>query len=124
MSFADFRLQSDMFGAFVDIDEAALDNGVGMSKNISIDTKISSAKQILSSDIGDEMVMMDINLGKYFSLKGPSGRVWELIDKETTVQSILETLLEEYDVEAKQCEEELFALLHDMHDANMIAAAD
>jgi|TARA_R110000824_G_scaffold61820_1_gene164069 hypothetical protein len=100
----------------------ALNDGMEMSVNISMETKISSGKQILSSDIGDEMVMMDINLGKYFSLKGPSGRVWELIDKETSVQSIFDILLEEYDVEAEQCQKELFALLHDMHDAEMIVA--
>jgi hypothetical protein len=93
-----------------------------MSKNISMGTKFSSAKQILSSDIGDEMVMMDINRGKYFSMKGPSGRVWELIEKEVTVQAIFDVLLEEYDVEAEQCQQELFALLSDMHDADMIVA--
>ena len=86
--------------------------------------KFSSAKQILSSDIGDEMVMMDINLGKYFSMKGPSGRVWELIEKETTVQAIFDILLDEYDVEAEQCQQELFALLEDMHDAEMIVVED
>jgi len=94
-----------------------------MSLNILMDTKISASKQILSSDIGDEMVMMDINLGKYFSLKGPSGRVWELIGNGTTVQAIFDVLLEEYDVEAEQCQQELLALLKDLHDAEMIVAA-
>jgi len=94
-----------------------------MSLNILMDTKVSASKQILSSDIGDEMVMMDINLGKYFSLKGPSGRVWELIGNGTTVQAIFDVLLEEYDVEAEQCQQELLALLKDLHDAEMIVAA-
>ncbi|WP_447523916.1 PqqD family peptide modification chaperone [Parasphingorhabdus sp. NYA22] len=88
-----------------------------------MDTKFSASEQILSSDIGDEMVMMDINLGKYFSLKGPSGRVWELIGNGTTVQAIFDVLLEEYDVEAEQCQQELLALLKDLHDAEMIVAA-
>lgn len=95
-----------------------------MSLMISMESRVSAAQQILSSDIGDEMVMMDINLGKYFSLKGPSGRVWELIDKDTLVHSIYEKLLQEYDVEAEQCEQELFALLHDMREANMITVSD
>ncbi|CAO1652493.1 PqqD family peptide modification chaperone [Parasphingorhabdus sp. NYA22] len=94
-----------------------------MSLNILMDTKFSASEQILSSDIGDEMVMMDINLGKYFSLKGPSGRVWELIGNGTTVQAIFDVLLEEYDVEAEQCQQELLALLKDLHDAEMIVAA-
>lgn len=87
-----------------------------------MDTKFSASEQILSSDIGDEMVMMDINLGKYFSLKGPSGRVWELIGNGTTVQAIFDVLIEEYDVEAEQCQQELLALLKDLHDAEMIVA--
>jgi hypothetical protein len=93
-----------------------------MSLNILMDTKFSASEQILSSDIGDEMVMMDINLGKYFSLKGPSGRVWELIGNGTTVQAIFDVLIEEYDVEAEQCQQELLALLKDLHDAEMIVA--
>jgi len=93
-----------------------------MSLNILMDTKFSASEQILSSDIGDEMVMMDINLGKYFSLKGPSGRVWELIGNGTTVQAIFDVLIEEYDVEAEQCQQELLALLKDLRDAEMIVA--
>lgn len=95
-----------------------------MPLSISMETKVSAAQQMLSSDIGNELVMMDINLGKYFSLKGPSGRVWELINKDTSVETIYRTLLEEYDVEADQCRQELFALLNDMYDAKMIEIVD
>lgn len=91
-----------------------------MSQPLSMSTKIASSEHILSSDIGDEMVMMSIDEGKYFSLKGPSGRVWGLIEQGTDVQSIHQALVAEYDVDTAQCEKELLDLLNELYDKNLI----
>lgn len=91
-----------------------------MSQTLSMSTKLASSEHILSSDIGDEFVMMSIDDGKYFSLKGPSGRIWELIESGTDIQSIHQTLTTEYDVPAAQCEKELLKLVEQLYDSNLI----
>jgi len=85
-----------------------------------MDTKIIGSDQILSSDLGDEIVMMSIDEGKYFSLRGPAGRVWELLKQPVTPKAMIDILIEEYDVSAEQCEDELIALINDMFDGKLV----
>lgn len=90
------------------------------TENISLDSEIERCKHILASELDDQVVMMDINEGAYFSMKGPSGRIWELTQSTTSVRSIFDKLLDEYDVDADRCRKELLALLDDMLKANLI----
>lgn len=83
-------------------------------------TKIAPSTQILASNIGDEIVMMSIDEGKYFSLKGPSGRLWELLQEGTDIKSIHIALMSEYDVSSQQCEDEIFALINKLLDNRLI----
>lgn len=95
-----------------------------MTDQISMNTKFACSESILSTNIGDEFVMMSLDVGKYFSLKGASGRVWELIQSKRNVEAIHTALVSEYDVAPAQCEEELFALLGEMHDGKMISIVE
>jgi hypothetical protein len=95
-----------------------------MAAIISMKTRFKCADRIISSDIGEEIVMMSIDKGKYYSLKGPSGRVWQLIQDGQSVGSIIQVLLNEYDVQPEQCEEELLSLLRDMRDGSLIEIDD
>jgi hypothetical protein len=91
-----------------------------MATSLSMDTQISASETILSSDLGDEVVMMCINKGKYFSLQGPSGRIWKLLETPRTLGEICDVLLEEYDVAPTDCESELIALVAEMHDQELV----
>lgn len=60
-------------------------------------------KEIISGQIQDEIVMMDIESGEYYNLNPVATRIWELLENELTIDELCQILLKEYDVDEKQC---------------------
>ena len=63
-------------------------------------------KEIITGQIQDEIVMMDIESGEYYSLNSVATRIWELLENEMNMQDLCNALLNEYDVEKEQCHKE------------------
>lgn len=57
----------------------------------------------ISSMLDDELVTMDIEKGKYFSLNPVATQIWELLEQPLGLQELCNLLMEEYDVEPEQC---------------------
>lgn len=52
-----------------------------------------------SSAIDDELVLIDVDTGKFFALKEVGLRIWNLLDDEAALDRIAAQLCDEYDVE-------------------------
>jgi hypothetical protein len=57
----------------------------------------------ISGRLNDELVMMDVDLGKYFSLNPVATRIWDILESPKEIDEICDILLEEYDVDQEQC---------------------
>lgn len=68
----------------------------------------------ISGRLHDELVMMDLDQGKYFSLNPVATRIWDLLDKSKDEDDICSVLLDEYDVEPEQCRKEVGEVLGQM----------
>jgi hypothetical protein len=78
----------------------------------------------ISGRLHDEMVMMDLEQGKYFSLNPVATRIWDLLERELTVAELCALLKEEYEVESRQCFDEVSELLREMARLGLIIAAE
>jgi hypothetical protein len=79
----------------------------------------------VSADLSDEhVVILDLTGGTYYELSGVGARVWSLVQRESSFQSILDTLLDEYSVEPEQCEADLRALVGDMAARGLVRIHD
>jgi PqqD family protein of HPr-rel-A system len=70
--------------------------------------------------LNDELVMMDIEKGKYFSLNPVATRIWDLLEKPLTVDELCQSLTEEYEVEEAECHAEVQELLDEMMKMGLI----
>ena len=61
----------------------------------------------ISGQIDDELVMVDIEKGSYFSLNSVATRIWELLENPLTTDDLCELLVKEYDVSLTQCQAEV-----------------
>ena len=68
----------------------------------------------LSTDDAGDIVILDINKGIYYELYGVGVRFWELIQQPRTIQAIIDTLLDEYEVNAERCQIDIFVLTEDL----------
>ena len=78
---------------------------------MTLDNKIRQSKEIDATELDGEKVMMNLELGKYFALNSVGGRIWDIIENEIQVKDIVETLLKEYKVDKKKCEESVINYL-------------
>ncbi len=56
----------------------------------------------------------------YYGLNPVGTRVWNLVQEPRIVGDIRDTLLDEYEVEAQQCERDLLDLLEKMREQGLI----
>lgn len=87
-----------------------------MEKNL----RVCQSKEIDATDLDGEKVMMNLDLGKYFSLNPVGSRIWELMENEISIEEIIKTLLNEYNVDKQVCEKSVIEYLDKLKNANLI----
>ena len=92
-----------------------------MKTSISKNTVISVAEEQISGDLLDgEVVILNMNDDVYYGLDQVGGNIWNLIQEPKTFGEIIQTLLEEFDVDNQQCSKDMVALLEDMLSKGLI----
>jgi hypothetical protein len=89
-----------------------------------MDIKYIRNNKTLSGRLQDELVMMDIDKGKYFALNPVATRIWDLLENPLTVEELCGCLIEEYDVSYDQCKEEVVELLAEMVKLGVVLERD
>ena len=88
---------------------------------ISINTVVSHRKDIDSTDLNGDIVMMDLEKGKYFSLNSVGSRIWELIEEPIEINKVVDSLLEEYEISRNECEDNVLEFLEKLNTAQIIS---
>lgn len=81
---------------------------------LNIHSVVVAAPQQVSSDLAGETVILNLHDSSYYGLDEVGTRIWALIQTPIRVADIRDALLDEYDVEAAQCEADLLDLLREM----------
>lgn len=76
--------------------------------------------ETISGRLHDELVMMDIQKGKYFSLNQVATQIWDLLEKPTSLDEICNTLMAEYDIKAEQCISNVQSYLNEMQKLGLV----
>lgn len=84
------------------------------------DSVVSVSPRQISSAMGAEQAILQLDSGKYFGLNPVGARVWQLVGEPRKVGEILATLLAEYEVPAERCRADLLAVLRQLLAAGLI----
>lgn len=87
-----------------------------MEKNSSV----SVAESVVSCDLDGEAAILNLKDGVYYGLNPVGARVWKLVQEPATLEEILKTLLEEYDVEEEQCFQDTVELLEELQNKGLV----
>lgn len=74
----------------------------------------------VSGRLHDEMVMMDLDRGKYYALNNVSTRIWDLLGDWRSIDELCAVLTDEYDVSLEQCGKEVSQILEEMQELKLI----
>ena len=95
-----------------------------MRRTVSVGSTVVAAKGQVSSDLGGEVAILDLQGGTYYGLDAVGARIWGLIQQPKNVEEIRNTLLSQYEVDQDRCERDLIALLQRLADEGLIEVRD
>jgi sulfur transfer complex TusBCD TusB component (DsrH family) len=75
---------------------------------------IVAANDVLATEFGDEVVILNLRDGVYYGLEDVGTRIWQLLQQPVSVLAIREALVAEFDVEPARCERDIRLLLTDL----------
>ncbi len=74
---------------------------------MNLDIKYQCDPEIISSKIDNDIVMMSLELGKYYGLNPVGRRIWELFETPQSITDIMRVLIVEYDVSPDDCQKDV-----------------
>ncbi|TNE55630.1 MAG: PqqD family protein [Bacteroidetes bacterium] len=83
--------------------------------------KYAQNKDLISTKLDEELIMLDIDQGKYFGLNPVAVRIWELIESPKSLDELCEALLQEYEVSPALCQQDTAVHLEEMIRMNLIS---
>lgn len=78
------------------------------------------AGDVLVSEFGDELVLLDLRDGVFYGLEDVGAQIWELLQKPISVAAIREALVAQYDVEPTRCEQDVRTLLGELASKGLV----
>ncbi len=79
-----------------------------------------SAEHLISSEMGDELVMMDFHNGNYIGLNRVGKIIWELIEAPVRVEDLINTLLGRFNVSREVCVTDTLECLEGMLEQQVV----
>ncbi|MEH7226489.1 lasso peptide biosynthesis PqqD family chaperone [Bacillus sp. JJ1566] len=70
--------------------------------------------------MGGEKVMLSVLKGKYYNLGEIGGAIWDLLSEPTTVEKLVTSLLETFDVDRQECESHVNEFLEQLRKEELI----
>lgn len=74
----------------------------------------------LSSKLGEETVMMNLNNGDYLGLNSVASDIWDLLEQPIMLSDLNAKILSMYHVNKEQCEAEVNSFLEKLMDNKML----
>jgi hypothetical protein len=95
-----------------------------MSKSFDLNSTVKRKDaHTLTSQVADEVVMLDTKTGDYIGLNPVGSIIWERINQPIVVAELCNQLTQEYDVNAQQCQADTVAFLTQLNDAGLLEIA-
>jgi Coenzyme PQQ synthesis protein D (PqqD) len=89
-------------------------------KQLELSTQVKRNSSLVSSWLDNELVMMDAEEGRYFSLNATTSRIWELLAEPKRVSDVCDQLMTVYTVDRQRCETQVLKVLGDLHRQGLV----
>lgn len=87
-------------------------------------TILQQQKNVFFNKVDGDLVMLDIEKGKYFSTNPLGSIIWEKLSTPLSFGDLIEQLLNEYDVDRLVCEADTLAFLVRAIDLGFVTSED
>jgi hypothetical protein len=95
-----------------------------MGAPLCVQSVVVAASEQISCPLGEESAILNLKNSVYYGLDPVGAHVWRLLREPKSVAELRDALLDEYDVEAARCEQDLLELLEKMRGEGLIEVRD
>ena len=88
--------------------------------DILLTSVVSRSPETLSNTVDDETVLLDVAKSSYYGLGPVAGRIWETLVEPVRVETMVNQLLDEYEVSRDQCERDVLIFLRQLYIAGLL----
>lgn len=99
-------------------------NQSGQKTTITLASIVQRTDDQASAAIGDEIVLLSIEQGKYFGMDRVGSRIWELIEHPISVGDLTEHLQQKFEVEPDECERDVVEFLEQLAERNLLVVQE
>ena len=78
----------------------------------------------LTNNVGEEIVLLDLETGDYLGLNRVAATIWRLLEKPKTLQELESALMAEYETDLQTCQHETHAFLRRIAGLGMLVFTD
>ena len=89
---------------------------------LSLASTVQATTDHVACDLAGETAILHLKSGIYFGLDPMASRIWQLLQMPHTLAELRDILMAEYDVAPERLERDLVDFLHQMEQANLVAA--
>ena len=92
---------------------------------MAMDTRLVRSPGILQASLGEgEIALLGAEASKYFGLEGPASAIWNLLEKEQSLQSLCDALTASYEVPADVCARDAVAFVDELIEHDLVRIID
>jgi hypothetical protein len=91
--------------------------------DLSIGSTIVATPGLLSTETGDEAVILELRDGTYFSVNDVGAFIWERIQEPLRVQALCDRIEAEFTVDRATCEDDVLSFLSQLASRGLIEVA-
>ena len=92
--------------------------------NLTNGTHLVRNQTLFTSEIDEDLVMMDDVNGLYFGLNPIARKIWELLEQPLTEAALVEQLVIIYEVSAEQCQTDIAPFLDQLLERHLISVSE
>ena len=87
-------------------------------------SKVEIPERVTFSEVDGEMVLLNLESGKYYGLDEVGARSFALMAEHSNIQAAFQALLAEYEVESHRLEIDLIALVEDLEKHGLLRVSN
>ena len=87
------------------------------------DARLKIPEQVVTRQVGDETVLLNLESGTYFGLDPVGSRFLELLEADGALAAVIARMLEEFEVTEAQLEADLLRLADEMRASGLLEPA-
>lgn len=82
--------------------------------------KVEFSDTVFAQEVDGEMVLLDMKSENYFGLDSVGTDIWQAIEEKKVLQDVLDTLVEQYDVEEEVLRKDLISFVEKLQESGLV----